>query len=130
MVAEQDARLVPVALRGPLGYPEQLPNLRERESAEEFQVDDLRQARLIDTESLERLGDLLELLAGGCVRHFSRQGGDLEGGTAFLRAAAAHEVDEKTPHCAAGIREEAGAVGEHSARPRGQVQIRFVEQRS
>ena len=63
------------------------------------------------------------------MRDFSRQGSDLERCTPLLRAAAAHEVDEQTAHRAACISEEAGTVGEYSAGPRGEVQIRFVQQR-
>src|SRR5262249_49240521 len=93
-------------------------------------VHDLCQARLVDTEDLQCLADPLEFLGHWRMWHFGRQGGDLEGGPPLLRAAAAHEVDQKTAHGAAGVSQKAGTIGERAALSPGQGEMRCVEQRS
>ena len=53
-----NAGLVPVALRGSLGDAEKLGDLGERESAEELEVHQSRQAWVGGLQLIERLGRL------------------------------------------------------------------------
>ena len=61
MALQQDARLVPVALCSALGDAHEARNLREREAAEELQIDDLCEVRLDLPESRERLPDAFKV---------------------------------------------------------------------
>ena len=60
-----DPRLLPVALNGALRDAHHRRDLREREPAKEFQVDDPRQAGVVGLELVERVADPRQLVSVG-----------------------------------------------------------------
>src|SRR5215204_1361698 len=98
----------PVALNRALGYAAHRGDLGEGETAEELQIDDLRQPRLGLGELVERVADHDERLwiadAVGVVDPERR---DLEEPAALLRAPPPHVVDDQPAHDAGGVGHEA-----------------------
>src|SRR5258706_11248302 len=85
-----DARLLPVALHGPLRDRLHRGNFGEREPAEELEVDDLREAGIDGGELVQRLADARELFpVGNILDDVGAYRRDLEQPTALLRLAAA-----------------------------------------
>src|SRR5262245_64723952 len=106
-----DARLFPVALDCPLRHAAHRVNFREREPAEESQIDDLCEPRVDTREVIQRVAELRELaFVRDRLGDFSTQRGDLEPPSTLLSAASARMLDDQASHRPSGITPEISPV--------------------
>src|SRR6185437_1108043 len=96
---KDDARLAPVALNGALRDSPHARDLREREAAEEMQIDELRQGRVEGGQLVERQSQRVELGRNGArslFRAVERE--ELELASPFRGRLAAGVIDDETAH--------------------------------
>jgi hypothetical protein len=123
-----DAGLFPVALDRPLRDAAHRGDFSEREPAEEFQIDDLRESRVDTREIVERVADLRELaFVRDHLGDFGAQRGDLESPSTLLSAAIARVLDDQAPHRPSGITHELRPIRERQPIPARDIEIGFVE---
>src|SRR3954447_23947789 len=115
-MAKIDPRLVPMPLHRALAQSPEIRDLGEGETAEELEIDDVRDLRLHGGELVERPAEPLDLLGiarRGRVAHvLVVDRGDLEAATALPGLTAAEAVDDQAAHDPCRIGEEPGAIGE------------------
>src|SRR6266542_4230839 len=127
---QQHARFFPVALNRALGDVAERRDLAERESAEELEIDQLREIRIDLCEIVERFADRLDVRRrhrGFADLRVERR--DLEATAALLRVAITRIVDDETAHRARGVREKPRLVGKCDAFARRDVEVGFMQQR-
>src|SRR5215210_7868451 len=131
-MAKIDPRLVPMPLYRALAYSAEVRDLGEGETAEELEVDDVRDLRLDGGELVERLAEPLDVF--GIARRdrvahvLAVERGDLEAAAALPGVTATEAVDDQAAHDPRRIGEESGAIGEGHPLALRDVEIGLVEQ--
>src|SRR5262245_60684436 len=126
-VVQVQPALLPLALNGPLGHTSHDGDLRERQAAEELQLDDLGELRLDLRQLVERIVDSQERLPIGDALLVERaQCGDLEQPSPLLRPMPPHVVDDEPSHDTRGIAHEPCVIDEPDVPLGGDPQIRLV----
>src|SRR6185436_10273877 len=114
-MAKIDPRFVPMPLHRALAHAAEARDLGEGETAEEFEVDDVRDLRLHGGELVERLAepfDLFGIARRGRAHVLAVDRRDLEAAAPLPGLAAAETVDDQAAHDPCRIGEEPGAIGE------------------
>ena len=125
-----DAGLFPVALHRPFRHPRHGGDLREREPAEELQVDDTRQPGVDGGQFVERIAQRAQIgRVGNGFGDIRANRRDLELAAPLLRLPAAGVVDDEPSHHPRRIRHEAIAIRKRGPLAAGDIQVRVVQER-
>jgi hypothetical protein len=121
-----DAGTLPTAFDGAFGDAAHGGDFGGGETAEEFQVDDFSQSRIVGREFVEGVADAREDLGGLDALGVKIKRRVLDPAASLLRQAASQVVDDEAAHHSRGIGHEAGLIGEDGAFAIGYGQIRLV----
>ena len=98
-VVQECARLLPVALHRALRHSPHRSDIREREAAEVFEIDDLSQPRLHRAEMFDGIAEPLQACGFDyLLGHLRRQCSDLEGAATLESPTIAGVIDDERAH--------------------------------